>query len=609
MSEDNTNKKTITFNVSKKESHNPNNGYKKWSRKLRSFAKVQTNKEEITVDSISDTDILIFAGSREPFTVNEFREMKTWLTNGGRMLVMMGEGGEKTSGSNINYFLEEFGMSINNDSVTRAAFYKYYHPKEVFIGNSIMVPDIIRKKNATPQNGNTSNPSNTKSSTSKSSKSSEKNHKNSDNNNNTNNNNTNNKENNNLKGDIKFPIVYPYGASLNVQRPSIALLTSGQISYPMNRPIAALWEAETVNTAGRPRGRLMVIGSTEFCSDDWIDKEENHKLMELFIQYLLNDLEIDMHSGRNEADHIVDYKPVPSVETLANLLKPCLQGLDELPHDFTKLFDLSMFKLDMDIVPVAIQLYKTLGVPHEPLTLIPPQFECPLPKLQIATFPPAMREPAPPALEQFDLDEHFAKESLRLAQLTNKCSQGEEDLEYFIGESGEILGVSQALPFGERSAKHILYAIFHSIVNFKKQDFGKDGNPDNFRLTGNNFVMGTGYIGSGGFYPTDSPTQQNTSNSPNGNGNGNNPYPAYSSLDDHVHPSPYGGPGEEKSSSALSQARNPYAVTHLAHVDLAPMNIDRNRNNLLELDPRLTFGGPAIGSNKSSGGGGGGYKK
>ena len=45
------------------------------------------------------------------------------------------------------------------------------------------------------------------------------------------------------------------------------------------------------------------------------------------------------------------------------------------------------------------------------------QFECPLPKLSPATFPPAMREPPPPALDQFDLDEHFAKEGLRLAQV------------------------------------------------------------------------------------------------------------------------------------------------------------------------------------------------
>jgi intraflagellar transport protein 52 len=150
--------------------------------------------------------------------------------------------------------------------------------------------------------------------------------------------------------------------------------------------------------------------------------------------------------------------------------------MEDLPRDFTKLFDLGMFRFDTDLIPLTIQVYELLGVPHEPLTLIPPQFECPLPKLSPATFPPAMREPAPPALDQFDLDEHFAKEGLRLAQLTNKCIPGgEEDLEYYIAESGEILGIIPELPFGERSAKHILFHIFKHIVEFKKQDGGKPG--------------------------------------------------------------------------------------------------------------------------------------
>lgn len=85
-----------------------------------------------------------------------------------------------------------------------------------------------------------------------------------------------------------------------------------------------------------------------------------------------------------------------------------------------------------------------LNVKHEPLSLIPPQFETPLPPLQPAVFPPTLREPPPPALDQFDLDEHFASERIRLAQLTNKCS--ESDLDYFVRESGEILGVQPNLP-------------------------------------------------------------------------------------------------------------------------------------------------------------------
>jgi hypothetical protein len=44
-----------------------------------------------------------------------------------------------------------------------------------------------------------------------------------------------------------------------------------------------------------------------------------------------------------------------------------------------------------------------LGVKHEPLSLIPPQFEVPHPQIQPAVFMPSVREPAPPSLELFDL--------------------------------------------------------------------------------------------------------------------------------------------------------------------------------------------------------------
>ena len=43
-------------------------------------------------------------------------------------------------------FISRFGMSVNSDSVTRSVFYKYLHPKEVFIADGTLVPDIARKK-------------------------------------------------------------------------------------------------------------------------------------------------------------------------------------------------------------------------------------------------------------------------------------------------------------------------------------------------------------------------------------------------------------------------------------------------------------------------------
>ena len=39
-----------------------------------------------------------------------------------------------------------------------------------------------------------------------------------------------------------------------------------------------------------------------------------------------------------------------------------------------------------------------------------------------------------------DLDEEFANEKIRLAQLTNKCS--DEDIEFYVREAGDILGIT-----------------------------------------------------------------------------------------------------------------------------------------------------------------------
>ena len=59
----------------------------------------------------------------------------------------------------------------------------------------------------------------------------------------------------------------------------------------------------------------------------------------------------------------------------------------------------------IDLIPDAIKLYTQVGVKHEPLTLIPPQFETPMPALQAAVFPPTLKELPPPSLDLYDLDE------------------------------------------------------------------------------------------------------------------------------------------------------------------------------------------------------------
>ena len=33
--------------------------------------------------------------------------------------------------------------------------------------------------------------------------------------------------------------LYPYGATLNVEKPSVAVLSTGSVSFPLNRPVCA----------------------------------------------------------------------------------------------------------------------------------------------------------------------------------------------------------------------------------------------------------------------------------------------------------------------------------------------------------------------------------
>ena len=49
------------------------------------------------------------------------------------MLIVLKTNLIKRAGTNLNYLFEQYGISVNNDSVVRTAFYKYFHPKEALI--------------------------------------------------------------------------------------------------------------------------------------------------------------------------------------------------------------------------------------------------------------------------------------------------------------------------------------------------------------------------------------------------------------------------------------------------------------------------------------------
>ena len=171
------------------------------------------------MDTLKDKHLLLLGGPRQPFTGHELQHIKQYIEAGGSALVIMQEGGETRLDTNINAFLEQVGISVNNDSVIRKHFYKYLHPKEAFVGNGILNKELVRvaKGEAKPQNQKTG-------------KYAKRYAVNKDD-----------LVERDENGGLKF--VYPYGATLNVSRPAVPILSSGPISFPANRPIGAFYKS------------------------------------------------------------------------------------------------------------------------------------------------------------------------------------------------------------------------------------------------------------------------------------------------------------------------------------------------------------------------------
>jgi len=312
------------------------------------------------------------------------------------------------------------------DSVVRTAYYKYFHPKEAQIGNGILnrglLQSAIRLQRVATGN---------------------------------------NDENNRLQ---TINYVYPFGATLNVAKPAIAVLSTGSISFPLSRPTCAFYE-DKVNS-----GKIVVLGSNQIFSDAYIEKEDNSLLKDIILQYL-TDPNFSLNAIDAENPEISDYYAIPDIELLSDQPFSSLEESEELPSDYIKLFSKTINQLSNSELPKVLKAYEELQMDHEPLKLIKPQFETPLPTLQPAVFPPTFRELSKPALELFDLDDAFSSIPTRLTQIANKCT--DNDLEYYIRECGLIFGITDATT-GSKSAKSVLEYMFTKIVEFKKVNSERD---------------------------------------------------------------------------------------------------------------------------------------
>ncbi|TPX51366.1 hypothetical protein SeLEV6574_g00355 [Synchytrium endobioticum] len=422
---------TVLFGSSKGEICTPTSGFKGLQRRLRASFRVAMLKDAITESKLAGVALLVFGAPRDKFSSAEFAALKTYLDTGGSVLYLAAEGGESQLGTNFNYLLEEYGVVVNSDTVIRSVYYKYHHPKEVLIANGVLNRELNRAAGKRVGSAaldrddavchDKENPS-------------------------------------------SLTFVYPFGATLTVQTPSVPILSSSPVSYPVNRPIGSAYVGA--------QGKLVVVGSAHLFSDEYIDKEENAKLFDVLLRFLTTD-RIQLNPIDASEPEISDYHYTPDIGVLAASLRVCLHESDDVPKDFTALFDHGLFKFDLELVPAALGTYAALGLVHEPLRLIPPEFDAPLPPLHLALHPPDLRALPHPALELFDVDEVFASPRARLARLANKCDDG--DLEYFVREAGHIVGASQRVlkrrgvdnDAKSIEAKDVLEEVVRCLVHWK----------------------------------------------------------------------------------------------------------------------------------------------
>lgn len=259
------------------------------------------------------------------------------------------------------------------------------------------------------------------------------------------------------------------GATLNVMKPSIPIMSTGKICLPACRPTCSFYEHD------KQHGRLIIFGSGHSFTDRFLNKEDNSILFNLLLDFLC-----DPQFKPNQIDslnpEINDYHCVPDLNILCNNPIMYLEESEELPMDYSKLFSKKIKKISNRHLTKINEAFEEMQIEKQSLQVIKPHFETPLPRLQPAVYLPVFRAHSKPELELFDLDNEFASIQSKLTKLANKCNN--TDIEYFIRECGMIMGlkfdhrpleeINQTPINQEQICKSILYAAVSKIIQYKK---------------------------------------------------------------------------------------------------------------------------------------------
>ncbi|CAL2044759.1 unnamed protein product [Caenorhabditis brenneri] len=395
-------------------------GFRGVARHLKSVLTVEINTEPINLNVLDDVRMIIIPQPKSAFGTGEIESIWKFVEEGGCLMILSGEGGERQT---LNELIGKYGITVNKDSVIRTVFLKYFDPKEALVANGVVNRSIAvaAKKNVSTEQKQNSQ---------------------------------------------TLSFVYPFGCTLDVNnRIANIVLSSGSTSFPTSRPVVAFHE--TKMNEFKKKGRVCVVGSVSMFHDTYIDKEENGKIFDTFVEYLVNGFELNTIDAAEP--EINDYVNIPDHIHMSQQIKVCMyEGeLDSaVSSDFMKILDNSLHSFNLKHWPMTLRLYEALNLSPPPLTLVEPQFELPMPPFTPAVFPPTFQELPMPPLELFDLDEQFSSPEIQLSQLANRSE--EEDLVFFIEKAAEITGIASELTRAERTPKKIIELAVSKLMMFKR---------------------------------------------------------------------------------------------------------------------------------------------
>lgn len=104
---------SILFNQSKDEPYTLSSGYKKFQHELKSW-KIGVNREDITLERLLQAKLFVTASPFKKFSASEIDALKRYVSppHSGSILILLTEGGESKLNTNINVFLDEFGIKV-----------------------------------------------------------------------------------------------------------------------------------------------------------------------------------------------------------------------------------------------------------------------------------------------------------------------------------------------------------------------------------------------------------------------------------------------------------------------------------------------------------------